>query len=258
MELFGDNEMMAVFVVPQTLAGIVYWINGFLLLALDLSGFGAKFRLQPKRPNKWDSEADGSNRNLWNWSNMYTLCKTILINQLFVTPIFALILWKGNWTRLTPVPPTHLECLYSMLIYSLLDEPLFYYGHRLLHHKSLYGAVHKMHHEFRAPVALAAIYCHPIEMMLSNVAPLFTGIMLLNSHTAMLVMWSILASLGTQTHHSGFDWPWTKFDEQPNFHDFHHEKFLANFGFIGVLDKFHRTDALYVAHLAKEKVAKSA
>ena len=45
------------------------------------------------------------------------------------------------------------------------------------------------------------------------------------------------AVLGTQTHHCGYRWPWTPgFDHQPDFHDFHHEKFNTNYGLTGWCD----------------------
>ena len=99
--------------------------------------------------------------------------------------------------------PSHYEVFHDIIIILLIDEFLLYYGHRLLHHKKVYRYIHKMHHEFRAPVGLAAIYSHPVEMLLSNVGPLFIGTVVCGSHIYTVYIWVIFAVLGTTTHHCG-------------------------------------------------------
>lgn len=62
-----------------------------------------------------------------------------------------------------------------------------------------YTRVHKIHHEFQAPIGLVASYCHPFEMLISNVLPLTGGMLLMQSHIFSGLTWAIFAVLGTQT-----------------------------------------------------------
>jgi sterol desaturase/sphingolipid hydroxylase (fatty acid hydroxylase superfamily) len=57
--------------------------------------------------------------------------------------------------------PTFEQFLYEMAGSLIIEEFCFYWSHRLLHSKALYGPIHKMHHEFTAPIGVAALYCHP-------------------------------------------------------------------------------------------------
>ncbi|EOD17797.1 hypothetical protein EMIHUDRAFT_102488 [Emiliania huxleyi CCMP1516] len=58
-------------------------------------------------------------------------------------------------------------------------------------------------------------------------------------------------------HHSGFRLPWHFGpDEQPDFHDFHHQKFTCNYGHLGILDALHGTSKMYLDHCAKLAAAK--
>ena len=44
--------------------------------------------------------------------------------------------------------------------------------------------------------------------------------------------------MSSQTHHSGWRFPWiANYDEQPDFHDYHHAKFNCNFGEGATRDK---------------------
>ena len=92
---------------------------------------------------------------------------------------------------------------------------------RLFHHPRLYRYIHKIHHEWTAPIGIVAIYAHPLEHLLSNMWPVILGPLVMGSHIATAWMWYSLALMTTINTHSGYHLP---FMPSPEAHDFHHLK----------------------------------
>lgn len=221
------------------IAILAYWIHGLGLLYLDT--FKSPVILYQCKIQK--------NRQ-WNSSNVSKLLINLISGQILVVIpsalSFALFRNETFGVRISENLPNSKELFWSFVLLVVIDEILFYYSHVLLHWKPLYRSVHKVHHEFTAPIGLAAAYCHPLEMLVSNVIPLIGGCVLINAHVFTLWFWTVLAIFGTQTHHSGYRFPWQfVLDHNPNFHDFHHETFNSNFGVLGILDYLHGTDVAW-------------
>lgn len=234
-------------------AALVYWLNGLLLLALD-----SYWRPEVMSQFKIQKEKKFDTKKIWK------VAKNILSNQLFVTlPIGHFYAWLAVHKNLgiynTPTLPTGMERFCHMIIYVVMDEVVFFYGHWWLHQNTTkwfkYTKVHKIHHEFTSPIALTASYCHPVEMLISNVLPLCGGMFCCGSHLYLGMSWAAFAVLGTQTHHCGYRWPWTPgFDHQPDFHDYHHKKFNTNYGLTGWCDALHGTDRLWKDMIAAREL----
>lgn len=138
------------------------------------------------------------------------------------------------------------------------------------HWGPLYTRIHKIHHEFRAPIAMAAIYAHPLEFLVSNLVSIEIGprkhsmntglifLVVCHSHLLVNMAWFTIATVGTISHHSGYQRFWQIGGLDPHFHDYHHYSFIWNFGTLGILDRLHGTVNMkgfneYVAMTQSEK-----
>ena len=125
----------------------------------------------------------------------------------------------------------------DVIVWLLVEEVAFFYVHKWLHeNKKMYASVHKIHHTWTAPISLVAIYCHPFEHLVSNLAPVLLGPVLCQSHAAALAIFLAVGTIHTLIVHSGY---W--FCDDNGMHDEHHAKFNVNFGVMGLMDSLYGT-----------------
>jgi methylsterol monooxygenase len=82
--------------------------------------------------------------------------------------------WRGSDNSLQL--PTIYKIVSDLIIFIIIQEITFYYSHRLLHNHLIYKLIHKKHHEWQSPIAISAVYCHPIEHIFSNLFPVILGL----------------------------------------------------------------------------------
>jgi len=225
------SPLMLVGLVVPSLVLLVYWLHGLLHLLLDLVQWQPLYQYKIQGSKHLD------------WSRLptllYGLAKVQLLVFLPVSGGLALLsVYTSYGLTLSPNLPSTRALVLHLAGYALIDEVLFYTMHRLAHHRLLYKHVHKIHHEWTAPIALASDYCHPLEHLLVNVLPNIAYGVIFGSDPFSYLFWWVISYLASQTNHSGYRFPTADLthEAQPNFHDLHHERFNTNYGSMGVLD----------------------
>jgi sterol desaturase/sphingolipid hydroxylase (fatty acid hydroxylase superfamily) len=212
---FEGNEFMIAVVGTFVISTIVYWIAGGLYTILDLTqrpNAITRYKIQPNKNTPLDRK------------RFAKVIAQVLFNQFVIGTTFIALFYpviKARGFSAKPELPTFQWVLLELAVFSIVEEIGFYYFHRLLHHPRIYKNIHKQHHEWTAPIAVTAEYCHPVEHILSNILPIFLGPLIMGSHIATWWLWSTLATLFTLNAHCGYHLP---FLPSPEAHDYHHLK----------------------------------
>ncbi len=114
-------------------------------------------------------------------------------------------------------------------------ETWFYVTHYALHLPMFYSRIHKKHHRFKAPIAVASMYAHPIEFALGNLLGVILGPLLTQCHPITSYVWICNALISTGGSHSGYKMFYA------DFHDQHHQYFDYNFGVGKTMYSMHGT-----------------
>jgi sterol desaturase/sphingolipid hydroxylase (fatty acid hydroxylase superfamily) len=135
---------------------------------------------------------------------------------------------KKSYPSIDPVSSNEEFILYAEVIKFALSvlivEVWFYTTHWLLHQPPFYSLIHKIHHRFKAPIAVASMYAHPIEFVVGNLLGVVLGPMLTRCHPMTSFVWIHNGLMSTGGSHSGYKMFYA------DFHDAHHQYFDYNFG----------------------------
>ncbi|CAN0908636.1 Methylsterol monooxygenase 1-2 [Linum grandiflorum] len=145
----------------------------------------------------------------------------ILPLELAAYPVIKMV---GIRTGLTL--PSGWEMMAQISIYLIVEDYMSYWIHRGLHCGWVYKRFHKVHHEYTAPVAIAAAYNHWTDTVVLGI-PTLVGPAMVPGHMLTLWLWFSIRQLETLGTHSGYDFPWdiTKyipFYGGAKFHNYHH------------------------------------
>ncbi|KAL7160288.1 hypothetical protein ABFS83_01G084000 [Erythranthe nasuta] len=124
-----------------------------------------------------------------------------------------------------PLPPLW-EIVLQLCTYFIVEDYGNYWIHRFLHCKWGYDKIHRVHHEYTAPIGFAAPYAHWAEILILGI-PSFLGPAIVPGHMITFWLWIAFRQLEAIETHSGYDFPWTLTKYIPfyggsDYHDYHH------------------------------------
>ncbi|WOO78729.1 Methylsterol monooxygenase [Vanrija pseudolonga] len=253
--IYMGNAILATGVMSFVLHEVVYFGRAIPWLIIDALPFFRKWKIQQNKTV--------STEQIWKCTKVVLLthftCEAPLI-WLF-HPICC---YFGMATFEVPFSPLWLMAA-QIAFFFVFEDMFHYWAHRALHWGPLYKNIHKLHHEFSAPIGLAAEYAHPLEVMIlaqgTISGPFLYCLWRKDLHILTVYVWVTLRLFQAVDAHSGYDFPWSlrhflPFWAGADHHDFHHMAFVNCFSTsFRWWDYSLGTDAKY--HAYKERMAKA-
>ncbi|CAK9016580.1 Fatty acid hydroxylase domain-containing protein 2, partial [Durusdinium trenchii] len=205
---------------------VIFWGLGGLYLLADLTSpaFMTKYKVQP-----------GEHQPL-SRPNLLKALKRCSFNMFVVGSLFSLAFgYLAIHVRGNPYLPEDIVFDWRRMardgvVIALMEELGFY--------------------TFTAPIAISAVYAHPLEHVLANLGPIALGPLVCGCHVWFIFLWVSIALTQTLHVHSGYHLPFVTSSEK---HDFHHKYFNVNYGPIGLLDWYFATDTKFRNHVASKR-----
>ncbi|XP_030447282.1 methylsterol monooxygenase 2-2 [Syzygium oleosum] len=200
----------------------VFFLSGLPFIFLERAGWLSKYKIQPKN-NTFAAQEKCITRLV-----LYHLCVNLPV-MIFSYPVFRFMGMRSS----LPLPPWK-TVLTQVIFYFILEDFVFYWGHRVLHTKWLYKHVHSVHHEYATPFGLTSEYAHPAEILFLGFATII-GPAITGPHLMTLWLWMVVRVLETVEAHCGYHFPWSLSNFLPiyggaDFHDYHHRLLYTKSG----------------------------
>jgi lathosterol oxidase len=226
--------------------GMYFGIGGLLeLLYYRRRDRAAEWKIQPRR---WPTARARRNEILLGTGN--TIVASIASGW------FAHHVATGGETTIYFDLATHglAFSIATTLIYFVVTDGALYWAHRLMHRRTLFRYIHRVHHRWTSPTAFTAAAMHPLEFAVYQslmIVPLFVLPIHVVGLVAVLVYQNTIAFLDHSGVNLGSALPW---QPPPRFHDDHHVHFHVNYGqTLGLWDRvfgtWRRAGRVYGEHV---------
>lgn len=186
--------------------------------------------------------------------------KEIGMSHLLSLPYIRFIMWPvfswGSNITFTGALPSWQVIAMQIVGSMLIEDTVFYWIHRMMHHRWFYATIHKQHHQYKHTFSYAAEYSTPIEQTIANVIPSYAGPFFFNMHIGTLAIWLFIRIWETSDAHSGYVFPWSPWNMMLSVqggtirHDYHHSHNMGAYGsFFKFWDWAMGTDVHFNAYL---------
>jgi sterol desaturase/sphingolipid hydroxylase (fatty acid hydroxylase superfamily) len=218
----GNNAIVGT--VLQLGFALIYWLNW---------NFFERYKvLEEDWP--WVSDPKGWPAFIFKTLKLYSLNNFIILP--LVSCEFYLFQKDVPYDHSVDGVPTTGKMLGQVLFCMMCEDFFFHFCHRALHHRMLYPHIHKIHHEHKVTIALAAQYAHPFEYVFGNLLPMGSGYFILGKrmHATAVYTWFILRAIETVDGHSGYEFSFSPFRLIPlasdyGYHVYHHSMNIGNY-----------------------------
>eukprot|EP00619_Florenciella_sp_RCC1007_P003373 CAMPEP_0205903600 /NCGR_PEP_ID=MMETSP1325-20131115/206_1 /ASSEMBLY_ACC=CAM_ASM_000708 /TAXON_ID=236786 /ORGANISM="Florenciella sp., Strain RCC1007" /LENGTH=322 /DNA_ID=CAMNT_0053269271 /DNA_START=77 /DNA_END=1045 /DNA_ORIENTATION=- len=163
----------------------------------------------------------------------------LIVHPLVLWYVMPIVLERGWLLPLSAPLPSVADLAWQLPAFLFINDTMFYWVHRAMHHKLLYKHFHKKHHEYYVSVSIAAEYSGIVEAVLADAAPLVAGPLLIGAyykpvHGYTWCLWLFLRIWQTADAHCGYVLPWWGFGfpflSDVLRHNWHHSKNNGNYG----------------------------
>lgn len=228
---FWSDEWMSIFfgIMLPIILRIIYGMFYLICYRLDYD-----FINKWKTNDKWMWEKD---KDKYNALIKRTLKSTAINYMLLIIPssIFGYNTMIENGMSFSPhdIPEWYVSFAHIMINLFIFDF-VFYWMHKLLHHRSFYW-IHKMHHEYVETSVWASMHAHPIDYFLSSILPASLTLFICPMHYYTFLMFLIVINLSDISHHCGYDFlinmplDLIPFGDINKMHSDHHKYYNCNY-----------------------------
>jgi len=264
--VFGDDPLyifmgsafcchFLIWITCNGLLGFLYWAQ---IPAVE------KFKTIQSEPWPWNHPKEEMRKEFWKM--FWQALALIAFNNVFISipqTYFGYYAAKERgllFSQSFDDFPSVTTILWQIGTCMLIEDFMFYWGHRFLHIPVLFRNIHKVHHKFHTTIGIASEGAHPIEFYIGNILPFTTGPALLQVHLFTFWMWFIFRIAKTSDAHGGYSFPFSPFTLIPltnpaAAHDYHHSTgFTSCYGsFLVIWDTLMGTNKDYIASCEKKK-----